>query len=173
MMKKMMNTMIRNMSVEEREEMMLTMMPEMMKRVDPKIMMPKMLRTVGDMITLSKVYDFIEKLIKDKELKKILDTKLNSIKENMSGMMSNMMPMMKLMMQGVMPKMMSFMMPMMQQMNKNGDCIMTDMVEQNPEMMPAMGEMMFENCPKMAGKVIPAEKADDFIENVILNLNKN
>lgn len=175
----MMNAMIRNMSVEEREEMMLQMMPEMMKRVDVKIMLPNTLKTLGKMISLYGVYELISKLLNEKELIRKLSDKLKELKEKMPDMMQKMMPMMKPFMKKFMPKMMGNMMPMMsgmmKEMNKDGDCMMIDMIDEKPEMKERMSEMMFENCPRMAGKVIPEEKGEEFIEKMkeTVLINKN
>lgn len=167
---KMMKTMIKQMSVEEREEMMLQMMPEMMKKVDFKIMMPNMLETIGKMITLYSVYDAISRLFKDKELTELLKQKLNKLKDGLMSKMPDMMGMMIPLRQNFMPKMMGFMMPMMKgmrrEMKKTGKCMMTDMVENDEDMKTHMGEMMFDMCPQMAGKIIPKEKGAEFIEKM-------
>jgi predicted house-cleaning noncanonical NTP pyrophosphatase (MazG superfamily) len=170
MMNKMMNSMISQMSVKEREEMMLQMMPEMMKKADVKIMIPNMLATFGKIITLYGLYDVISKMLKDNELAQLLKAKLIVIKESMTSKMPDMMGMMLPLMQNIMPKMMGFMEPMMlsmrMEMKKTGRCIMTDMVEKNDKMKTHMGDMMFDMCPQMAGKVIPKEKGTEFIEKM-------
>jgi hypothetical protein len=169
LMDNMMRAMIRNMSVKEKEEMMLTMMPEMMKKVDPKIMMPNMLKEVGQMITLYGVYEFISKLLKEAELKKALGEKLNALKEQMPSMLSKMRPMIIDMMKGFMPKMMSTMKPMMEGMMKDG-CFMKEIVKDKPEMKQNMGNMMSKMCPDMAGEVIPDEKRKQFVKDIYNNV---
>lgn len=172
LMDNMMGAMIRNMSVKEKEEMMLTMMPEMMKKVDPKIMMPNMLKEVGQMITIYGVYEFISKLLKEDELKKALGKKLGALKEKMPAMMSMMRPMIIDKMKGFMPKMMSTMKPMMEGMMKEG-CFMKEIVKDKPEMKQNMGNMMSKMCPDIAGEVIPDEKRKQFVKDIYNNVITN
>ena len=46
------------------------------------------------------------------------------------------------------------------------DGLMTDMVDDNPQMKACMGEMMFEMCPEMAGKVMPEENRAAFVKRM-------
>ncbi len=165
MMNSMMNAMIRDMTIEEREKMMLQMMPEMMKKADINILMANMLEEMGNIITLYGAYSLITSIVKDPLLKEKFGDMLKSMKATMPEMMSMMMPIMK----ELMPKIMSGMMPMMsgmvKEMTEMCDCVMTDM-EDNPEMKQKMGEMMFAMCPEMAGKVIPEEKGTEFVKKM-------
>lgn len=170
MINKMMNTMIRSMSVEEREEMMLQMMPEMMKRVDAKILVPDIIATLGKMITQHGIYKTIDKLQKDQEAFNLLKDRLSKLKIGAMSKMSYMMGIMMPFMQNIMPKIMGFMMPMMSGMcmdlKRTGSCDMFDILDHSQEMKTNMGDMMFEMCPQMAGKVIPKEKSAEFIEKM-------
>ncbi len=165
MMKSMMNAMIRDMTKEEREKMMLQMMPGMMKKADINILTVNMLTEMGKIITLYGVYSLIATIVKDPLLKEKFGAMLKSMKNKMPEMMPMMMPIMK----ELMPKMMSGMMPMMSGMVKEMaemcECVMTDM-EDNPEMKKTMGEMMFAICPEMAGIVIPEEKGAEFVKKM-------
>jgi hypothetical protein len=161
----MMNAMIRGMTTEEREKMMLQMMPEMMKKADINILMANMLEEMGKIITLYGVYSLIATNVKDPLLKEKFGDMLKSMKEKMPEMMQMMMPIMK----ELMPKIMSGMMPMMsgmvKEMTEMCECVMADM-EDNPEMKKMMGEMMFAMCPEMAGIVIPEEKRPEFVKKM-------
>ena len=165
MMNSMMNAMIRDMTKEEREKMMLQMMPGMMKKPDINILIANMLEEMGKIITLYGVYSLMATIIKDPLLKEKFGNMLKSMKNKMPEMMQMMMPIMK----ELMPKIMSGMMPMMsgmvKEMTEMCDCVMTDM-ENNPEMKKTMGEMMFAMCPEMAGKVIPSEKGAEFVKRM-------
>ena len=166
MMNSMMNAMIRGMTIEEREKMMLQMMPEMMTKANINILMANMMREMGKTITLYGVYSLIAKIVTDPVLKEKFGNMLKSMKEKMPEMMPMMMPIMKEMM----PKIMSGMMPMMsgmvKEMTEKDACIMADMVDDNPEMKKMMGEMMFAMCHEMAGKVIPEEKGKEFVKQM-------
>ena len=171
MMNAMMHAMIRNMSVDERENMMLEMMPEMMKQAELKPLMRNSLEIMGSAMSLYTVYRFIETAAKDRELREIVAGGLKGMMSKMQQMMPEMMPMMMPVMKSVMPKMMSFMMPMMSGMmsdmaRNEEDCIMLDMVDENPEMQEHMGGMMFDMCPKMAGKVMPKENSVEFVNRM-------
>ncbi len=128
MMDAMMNGMIKASPPDEREELMLKMMPEMMKGIDITRLMPDMLKEVGQLITLFSVYTFLSKALKDEELKGILKEGLDKMKNKMPEMMEMMQPMIQPLMEKKMesmPAIMEFMSPMMPMMN---------------DMMPAMFE---------------------------------
>jgi len=59
LMDRMMDRMIRNMSVQEKEEMMLKMMPLMMKDVDMLKMMPGMMSSMGRFLNVTGIVTFI------------------------------------------------------------------------------------------------------------------
>lgn len=132
---KMMNGMIAGLPTEEREELMLEMMPMMMAKADMSVMFPNMLKETGDAITLYGVYEFITQILSDEEAK-------NKVQNAMSGAMPKMMEMMMPMMKTMMPKMMKEMMPHCEKMmNENSDmkeCCQSMM----KEMMPHCEKMM-------------------------------
>jgi hypothetical protein len=165
MMNSMMNAMIRVMTKEERERMMLQMMPEMMKKTDLNILIANMLEDMGKIITLYGIYSLIATIVKDPLLQEKFGDILKSMKAKMPEIMTMMMPMMK----ELMPKIMSGMMPMMsgmvKEMTEICECVMTD-IEDNPEMKKTMGEMMFAVCPDMAGKVITEENGIEFVKKM-------
>jgi hypothetical protein len=163
------------MSVEQREEMMLQMMPEMMKKVNPKIMMPNMLETFGKMITLYNVYILISKGIKDEELKEGLSDKLKGMKDKMPDMMPMMMPLMMSMMKNFMSKMMPMMMTMMPEMMKSRMGKDGEMMCSSPEMKEKMSECMQNMCPHCVENIYPAipkEKRYDFALKMIQTISK-
>ena len=176
MMKKMMNAMIEGMPVEEREDLMLKMMPLMMKKVDPKICATNMAVTIGSQISLYALVDFIIKAVNDDVLKGELKDKFSGIKDKMPEMMSMMMPFMQKFMAGMMPKMMSFMMPMMMEMmsGKGMDgCSMKDKMLENPEMKEKMSMCMRNMCPSCTETMYPAipeEERKEFALQMIYNI---
>ena len=175
MMNSMMNSMIKGMSIVEREEMMLKMMPEMMKKADLKIMIPNMLKKVGEMITLYNVYDLINKIVRDAELKEGLADKFKNMKDKMPAMMSKMMPVMMSMMKNFMPKMMSFMMPMMSEMMSLCKSDGGSMMKESPEMKEIMAECMQNMCPNCVEVVYPSisrEERTPFALNMIQSISK-
>ena len=125
----MMERMINSMTVEERAEMMLEMMPSMMEGIEIDKVMPDMMNAMGRFITLTGIAIFIGKATNDDELKEELTELLTVLKEKMpelAQMMQDMMPVMGSLMLdvGVMDGMMDLMGKMM------------------PVMVPMMGEMM-------------------------------
>ncbi len=165
MINSMMNAMIRDMTIEEREKMMLQMMPEMMKKADINILTLNMLEEMGKIITLYGVYSLIATIVKDPLLKEKFGDLLKSMKNKMPEMMPMMMPMMKELMSKIMSRMMPMMSGMVKEMTEMCECVLADM-EDNPEMKKTMGEMMFAMCPEMAGKAIPEEKGTEFIKKM-------
>ena len=153
----MMDSMINNMSPEEKEKMMLQMMPEMMKKADINILTANILEEMGKIISLYGVYSLIATIVKDPLLKEKFGDMLKSMKNKMPEMMLMMMPMMKELMTKIMSGMIPMMSGMVKEMTEMCECVMADM-EDNFEMKKTMGEMMFAMCPEMAGKIIPEEK---------------
>jgi hypothetical protein len=174
MMQRMMNAMIRSMSVQQREQIMLRMMPEMMKGADKLILMKNMMTMMGKQISLWSLISFLSKASADEELSVTVKGKADQLKERMPGMMKEMMPVMKPLMKNAMPTMMKNMMiimgPMMENMKTNNECMMADIVDEHPEIKSHMGEMMGHMCPQMAEKVIPADQRETFIKNVVHHL---
>lgn len=166
----MMNAMVRSMPKEDREKMMLELMPQMMNQADLNVLMPNMASELGKMITLYGAYSLISQIVSDPVLKKEFGGAVKTIHEKMPEMMPMMMPMMMPVMKELMPKMMGVMMPMMsgmmKEMAEKQECIMADAVDKDPKMKVMMGEMMLSMCPDMAGKVIPEEKAAEFVKHM-------
>jgi hypothetical protein len=156
------------MSIEDREEMMMEMMPEMMKRADLEILTPNMLKQLGGMVSLTNVYDLVYKIVKDEELKNSLAGVLKKMKDKMPAMMSMMMPVMI----NFMPKMMSFMMPMMSEMMSL--CKSDSMMKKSPEMAETMAEGMQNMCPNCVEVVYPSisrEERAPFALNMIQSIS--
>ncbi len=173
MMNSMMNAMVSSMSVKDRKKMVLDMMPDMMKQADIKILMANMAETLGKEITLQSVYSLLSKILEDPDLKKEFGGMMKGMKSKMPDMMPMMMPVMEV----IMPKMMGGMMPMMggmmpmmggmmKEMAEKEECVMTKMVDENSEIKEHMGNMMFAMCHKMAGKVIPDNKREEFVKRI-------
>lgn len=178
----MMKKMVKAFPVEEREELMLTMMPEIMKEINLAEMMPHMLKEMGQMINLYSIYNFISVASKDEELKKILKDGLADIKAGMPGMMEKMKPMMEFMMsmkmQG-MPKIMEAMSPMMpmmaSQMPKMMNEKMIPLLKENPEMKKNMLTMMqtvFPHCTENMFPLIEKTKRVKFMNELIQIMKK-
>jgi hypothetical protein len=173
MMQTMMNKMIASLSPQEKEDLLLKMMPQMMKDVDLNKMVPKMLVEMGKVLNAYGIVDFFVKAAKSDDIKKALTGIKSAMESGMPEMMPAMMPIMKDTMPKIMGSVMPMMAPMMKEMSKSGDCIMGDVVDDKPEMKPVMGEMMMKMMPKMAGKVIPEDKGQEFIENMTQAVVKN
>ncbi len=170
-MNNMMNSMIRSLSIEDRQEMMLEMMPKMMKRADLKILTPNMLRQLGGMVTLTNVYDLVYQIVTDEELKNSIVVKLKSMKDKMPALMSMMMPMMI----NFMPKMMSFMMPMMSEMMSFCKSDGGSMMNKSPKMKETMAECMQNMCPNCVEVVYPSisrEERAPFALNMIQSISR-
>jgi hypothetical protein len=181
-MDKMMDRMIVNMSVAEKEDMMLQMMPIMMEGVDINTMMPLMLKNVGSIITLAGIYTLLHKTLNDEELKQEFSEIVASLKEKMPElveMMQDMMPMMMSMMteiglmdgmMNVMEKMMPVMMPMMREMmptmmNERMPKVMAQHKNVN-ELMPDMMIDIMPNCLEMIVPEIEQEKRAAFLSRL-------
>ena len=155
LMDRMMDRMIQNMSIEEKEEMMLKMMPVMMKDVDMLKMMPGMMSSMGGLLNVTCIITFIRQVIGDDELKgqleKLMD-RLPQLSRKMQSMMADMRPALITLMSGMMDfmagKVMPVMMPMMSEM-------MPVMMKENmPEVM-LRNETVKEFMPKMMMEIMP------------------
>jgi hypothetical protein len=172
MMDAMMNGMIRALPPDDREELMLKMMPEMMKGIDTTRIMPDMLREVGQLPTLFSVYVFFVKALKDEELKGILKEALKKMKEKMPEMMKMMQPLMQpLMEEKMMPAMMEFMSPMMPMMKDMMPSMleksMIPKLKEKPDMkenMLGMMQAMFSHCSLNMVPLIEKEDRMDFVK---------
>lgn len=157
-----MKSMIKNMSVEEREAIMLNMMPQMMKRTDLKIMTPNMLKVLGENISLYGMYDLITKILKDENINSSIKTKAQELLNSMPSKMSGLMPVMFGFMKGFMPKMMSFMMPMMPEMMSTCQSNMPEMMDSCPaELKEQMAGCMKQMMPHCVDHILPAMTAED------------
>ena len=172
MMDAMMNSMIKALSPDEQEELMLKMMPEMMKGIDITRVMADMLKEVGQLTTLFSVYVFLSKVLKDEELKGILKEALKKMKEKMPEMMKMMRPLMQpLMEEKMMPVMLEFMSPMVPMMKDMMPAMleksMIPKLKEKPDIkenLLAMMQTMFSHCSVNMVPLIEKEDRIDFIK---------
>jgi hypothetical protein len=169
LMDRMMGRMIGNMSVQEKEEMMLKMMPLMMKDVDMLKMMPGMMSGMGWRLNVTDIVTFIRRVLKDDELKgqleKIKDH-LPQLSRKMQSMMADMRPAMSTLMSGMMDFMASKVMPVMMPMMSEIMPVM--MKEKMPEVMVRdetvkefISEMMMEIMPHCVQTLSPMMESED------------
>jgi hypothetical protein len=154
-MNRMMDRMILNMSVQDREQMLLKMMPQMMKDVDMLKMMPGMMSGMGRLLNVTGVVTFIRQVLKDEEIKGQLEKlteRVPQLSRKMQSMMADMRPAMITLMSGMMDfmgdKVMPVMMPMMSEM------MPVMMKEKMPDVM-ARHETVKELVPRMMMEVLP------------------
>jgi hypothetical protein len=177
LMDRMMDRMIRNMSVQEKEAMMLKMMPLMMKDVDMLKMMPGMMSSMGRFLNVTGIVTFIRQVLKDDELKgqleKLVD-RLPQLSRKMQSMMAEMRPAMSTLMSGMMDfmagKVMPVMMPMM------GEMMPVMMKEKMPEVMVRdetvrefISGMMIEimpHCVQTLSPMMEPEDQNDFLTHL-------
>jgi hypothetical protein len=172
MMDAMMNGMIKALPPDEREELMLKMMPEMMKGIEVTRIMPDMLKEVGQLTTLFSVYIFLSKALKDEELKGILREALKKMKDKMPEMMKMMQPLMQpLMEEKMMPAMMDFMSPMAPLMKEMMPAMleksMIPKLKEKPDMkenMLGMMQIMFSHCSINMVPLMNKEDRIDFVK---------
>ncbi len=179
---RMMDRMIINMSIAEKEDLMMQMMPIMMAGVEINTMIPIMLKEAGSIITLTGIYTLLQKALNDEELKQEFSEIVASLKEKMPeliAMMQDMMPiMMSLMtetgimdgMMNVMENMMAVMMPMMREMmptmmNERMPKIMAQHKNVN-ELMPDMMIDIMPECIEMITPEIEQEKREAFLSRL-------
>jgi hypothetical protein len=178
MMDAMMNGMIKAFPPDEREELMLKMMPEMMKGIDIKRVMPDMLKEMGQRITLFSVYVFLSKALKDEELKEIFKGALKKMRDKMPEMMQMMQPLMQpLMEEKMMPAMLEFMSPMVPMMKDMMPAMleksMIPKLKEKPDMkenMLGMMQTMFSHCSVNMVPLIDKEDRIDFIKKFMGSL---
>ena len=170
LMDRMMDRMITNMSVEEKEKMMLKMRPMMMEDLDINKMMPDMMVRMGRLITPTGVGVFISKAANDDEFKEELGESLNGLKERLPELAEMMRDMMAVMMSlmsatGLMNRMMNtmgslmpVMMPMMRiMMNEK----MPQFMAENENVRQLMPEMMMEVMPECIDMMLPTVAPED------------
>ncbi len=168
LMDRMMDRMIVNMSVAEKENLMMHMMPAMMEKVDIKTLTPIMLKEVGSVITLTGIYNILHKALNDGELKGEFGEIVDSLREKVPElieMMQDMMPMMMSVMtetgimdglMGLMEKVMPVMMPMMREMmpimmNER----MPKLMAQHKNVNELMPDMMIDIMPECIEMITP------------------
>ena len=172
MMDAMMNSMIKAFPPDKREELMLKMMPEMMKGMDITRVMPDMLKEVGQRITLFSVYVSFSKALKDEELKEILKGALKKMKDKMPEMMQMMQPLMQpLMEEKMMPVMLEFMSPMVPMMKDMMPAMleksMIPKLQEKPDIkenMLGMMQTMFSHCSVNMVPLMDKEDRIDFVK---------
>jgi len=169
LMDRMMDRMIRNLSVQEKEEIMLKMMPLMMKDVDMLKMMPGMMSSMGRFLNITGIVTFIRQVLKDDELKgqleKLVDH-LPLLSRKMQSMMADMRPAMNILMSGmidfmagkVMPVMMPMMSEMMPVMMKEK---MPEVMIRNETVKEFMSRMMMEVMPHCVQTLSPMMASED------------
>ncbi len=174
LMDRMMDGMIRNMSIQEKEEMMLKIMPVMMKDADMLKMMPGMMSGMGGLLNMTGIVTFIRQVLKDDELKgqleKLID-RLPQLSRKMQSMMADMRPALITLMSGmmdfmagkVMPVMMPMMSEMMPVMMKE---IMPEVMVRNDTVKEFMPRMMMEVIPHCVQTLSPMMESED--QNVFL-----
>jgi hypothetical protein len=182
LMDRMMDRMIINMSVAEKEDLMMQMMPIMMAGVDITTLMPVMLKEVGTVITLTGIYTLLHKALNDEELKQEFGEIVDSLKEKMpelAEMMQDMMPVMMSMMtetgmmdgmMNVMGNLMPVMMPMMREMmpvmmNERMPKIMAQHKNVN-ELIPDMMIDIMPDCLEMIAPEIEQDKRAAFLSRL-------
>jgi hypothetical protein len=172
--------MIKALPPDDREELMLKMMPEMMKGIDITRVMPDMLKEMGHLITLFSIYSFLSKALKDEELKVILKEGLDKMKNKMPEMMEMMQPLMQPLMEKKMESMtaiMEFMSPMMPMMNDMMPAMfeksMIPKLKEKPDMKEnvlGMMQTMFPHCSVNMVPLIEKEDRIDFIKELFGSL---
>ncbi len=187
LMDKMMERMIKNMSIAEKEEMMLKMMPVMMpimmEGMDINKMMPGMMTATGSLITVSGIFNFITKALKDEAFKKQLGEikdSLPALAEKMQSMMSMMMMAMPDMMSGmmdfmgnnIMPLMMPLMHKMMPVMMKEKMPEIMQRHDTMKEMMPSMMMEVMPDCVETMVPLVEQEKQAEFISRLNVAMDK-
>ncbi len=177
LMDRIMDRMIINMSVDEKEDLMLQMMPIMMDGMDINVMMPMVLKEVGGLITLTGIYTLLHRALRDDELSQAFREIVASLREKLpelAELMQDMMPiMMSVMMEtgimdgmlNLMEKVMPVMMPMMREMmptmmNERMPKIMAQHKNVNALMPDMMMDIMPECIEMIAPEIEPAKRTD-------------
>ncbi len=182
LMDRMMDRMIINLSVTEKEELMMQLMPIMMEGVEIRSVFPIMLKELGSDITLGGIYNLLETALSDDELKQEFGEVVETLKEklpDLSELMVDVMPtMMSVMadsgimdgMLGLMERLMPLMMPMMREMmptmmNERMPKLMAQHENVN-ELMPAMMIDIMPECLEMITPEIEREKRAAFLSRM-------
>ena len=183
LMDRMMDRMIGNMSVQEKEEMMLKMMPLMMKDVDMLKMLPGMMSSMGRFLNVTSIVTFIRQVLQDDELARQLEKLMDHLPQlsrKMQSMMADMRPAISALMSGMMDfmavKVMPVMIPMMSEM------MPVMMKEKMPEVMVRdetvkkfMSGMMMEimpHCVQTLSPMMESEDQDVFLDHLTESIAK-
>lgn len=142
LMDKMMDRMIKSMSSEQKEGMMLNMMPAMMQGIDINELVPDMAARMGRLITPTGAVVLAGKALGDDELRTEVGELLDDLKEHASDLSGAM--------RDVMPVMMSFM---------SATGLMDGMMNTMGKLMPTMMPMMRAMVPAMMREKMPAVMA--------------
>ena len=182
LMDRMMDRMIINLSVTEKEDLMIQLMPVMTEDVEISKMIPIMLKEVGSAITLGGIYNLLHTALNDDELKQELGEVVDALKEklpNLIEMTKDMMPTMMSVtaesgimdgMMNLMERLMPLMMPMMREMmpimmNERMPKLMAQHENVN-ELMPDMMIDIMPECLEMITPEIEQEKRAAFLSRM-------
>lgn len=185
MMDKMMEGMVNRMSIEEKQEMMLKMMPMMMKDVNMAETMLKMVPVMLDEISLLDLLKVLKKLFpvllkgvnSVAELMVKWDELIPAIMKKMPKMMNKMMPFMEIVMPAVMSRMMPVMMKNeehMKQMETMPEKMLGRMLqkEEMKDIMPKMMARMMPLCLKEVYPHMDDETKKEFSESMMNIINQ-
>jgi hypothetical protein len=181
-MDRMMDRMIVNLSVAEKEELMLQMMPAMMEGIEIGSLVPRLLREVGSAVTLSGIFNLLQTALKDDELRHEFGDITEVLKERLPALTEALKDMMPLMtsimadtglmdgMMGLMERVMPLMMPMMREMMPTmmNDRMPKLMAQHNNvnELMPAMMVDILPQCVEMITPQIEQEERTAFLSRL-------
>ncbi len=139
LMDRMMDRMIANMSIKEKEEMMLKMMPIMMSRIDVNKTVPGVMTAMGRLVTVTGTVIFINRVLNDEELKNEVGELVADLKEKLPEMTR------------ITSAMISF-------MTETG--LMDGMTNKMGKVMPVMMPVMREVMPTMMKETMPRVMAE-------------
>lgn len=182
LMDRMMDRMIVNLSVSQKEELMLQMMPAMMEGVEISSLIPGMLKEVGSAVTLTGIYNLLQTSLKDDELRQELAALIEGLTARIPGLTASMKDMMPLAtsvmadtgildgMLRLMERAMPLMMPMMRElmpvmMNERMPRLMAQHQNVN-ELMPAMMVDIMPECIEMISPQIEKGEREAFFSRL-------
>jgi hypothetical protein len=176
----MMKGMIKALPKEEREALVLKIMPDMMKQVDMGKMMPNMMKELAGLITMWSLYELLWILLKDAEAKGLFKCALGNLKDKVPAIVEMNHAMMMTMAPAIMPKMMVFvhiMMPNMKEiMPRMMEGTMLPMIKENPEIkehMLGVMQTMFPHCAMNMFPLIEKDERNIFIRNLYTIMAKS
>lgn len=182
LMDRMMDRMIVNLSVAQKEELMLQMMPAMMEGIEINRLVPGMLNEVGSAVNLSGTFNLLQTALNDEELRHEFGELAQAVKEKLPALteaMRDVMPLMTSVMadtglmdgvMGLMENVMPLMMPMMREMmpimmNERMPELMAQHDNVN-ELMPAMMVDILPQCVEMITPQIEQEERTIFLSRL-------